>query len=130
MRARPNFLVSATILFAPALAHADLRGAPTPVTEAGCEVAVELDGPVARVTERHRLVPGGAEPALAAYSWTLAPGALVDEFTVTSGGRDEAGLLVPGEALEQRTPESLGLAPDLGVMRIGDGPAVEVQVYP
>src|SRR5437870_2303266 len=63
MRARSRFLLSATILFAPALAHADLRGAPTPVTEAGCEVAVELDGPIARVTERHRLLPGGALPA-------------------------------------------------------------------
>jgi hypothetical protein len=66
MRAPPRFLASAAILFAPALAHADLRGAPTPVTEAGCEVTVELDGPIARVTERHRLVPGGAEPAVAA----------------------------------------------------------------
>lgn len=134
MRARSNFLVSAAILFAPPLAHADLRGAPTPVTEAGCEVAVELEGPIAHVTERHSLVPDGSEPALAAYGWTLAPGAIVDGFTVIAGGREEPGLLVPAEALDQRTPESLGLAPDLGVLRIaegeGGGPAAEVQVYP
>ncbi|MBZ0231839.1 MAG: hypothetical protein K8M05_05770, partial [Deltaproteobacteria bacterium] len=134
MRARTRIPVFATIWLVPALAHGDLRGAPTPVTEAGCEVAVTFEGPVARVTERHDLVPGSAEPALAAYGWTLAAGAVVDGFSVAMGGRDEAGLVVPAETLDQRTPDSLGLAPDLGVLRIdrddGNGPAVEAQVYP
>jgi hypothetical protein len=123
-----------TILLAPALARADLRGAPTPVTEAGCEVAVELEGPIAHVKERHDLVAIGPAPALAAYGWTLAQGAVIDGFTVTSGGRAEPGLLVSDESLEQRAPENLGLAPDLGVLRIGsgarDGLVVEAQVYP
>lgn len=134
MRARSMFPFVATILLAPALAQADLRGAPTPVTEAGCEVSVTLEGPIAHVTQRHVLVATGKGPALAAYAWTLAEGAIVDGFTVSSGGRDEPGLLVPAETLEQRTPDSLGLAPDLGVLRIGEGGgetrAVEAQVYP
>ncbi|HUQ06950.1 MAG TPA: VWA domain-containing protein [Kofleriaceae bacterium] len=104
------------------------------MTEAGCEVAVELEGPIAHVTERHDLVPGGPEPALAAYGWTLALGAVVDGFTVTSGGRTEPGVLVPDESLAQRTPDELGLAPDLGVLRIASGAreglVVEAQVYP
>jgi len=134
MRARSMIPFLGTILLAPALARADLRGAPTPVTEAGCEVDVTLDGPIARVTERHNLVASGTEPALAAYGWTLAEGAIVDGFTVSSGGRDEPGLVVLAETLEQRTPDSLGLAPDLGVLRIGgddlDLRTVEAQVYP
>ncbi len=134
MRARTRFPVLATVWLVPGIAHGDLRGAPAPVTEAGCDVAVTLEGPIAHVTERHDLVPGGAEPALAAYGWTLAPGAIVEGFAVAAGGRDEAGLVVPAEALAQRTPDSLGLAPDLGVLRIGDddggGPTVEAQVYP
>ncbi len=129
----PSILTALAV--APTTAVADLRGAPTPVTEAGCDVAVELDGPIARVTETHRLVPTGAALALAGYDAALAPGAVVDAFTVTIAGREEAGVVVPVESLDNQTPPSLGLTPDLGVLRVRDDdrnrrPIVDVRVYP
>ncbi len=137
MRTRPiipGLLVISIVATVPGPARADLRGAPNPVTEAGCDVTVELDGPIARVTERHRLVPAGAVPALASYGARLAAGAVVEGFSVTVGGRDEPGLLVPVESLEARTPTALGLSPDLGVLRLAHGdddrPTIDVQVYP
>jgi hypothetical protein len=122
MRSRARFSGLAVILVASALgpqaAHADLRSTPAPVTEAGCDVSVAIEGPIARVTETHRLAPGGSVPALAAYSAPLAPGAVVDDFMVAVAGREERGLLVPAESLENRTPVSLGLGADLGVLRV------------
>ena len=126
-------LALAALLLASGLARAELVGAPGMVTEAGCDIAVELEGPIAHVTETHRLAAGGGEDALAVYAAALARGAIVEGFTVRIAGRDEPGVLVPRESLENLTPPSLGLAPDLGTLRVGaeEGhPVIEVRVYP
>lgn len=120
-------------LLAERLAHAELAGIPSTVTEAGCDVSVELDGPIARVTETHRLVATTDVPTAAVYGAALARDAVVDGFTVMLAGREEAGVLVPVESLGNRTPASLGLAPDPGTLSISlhdARPVIEARVYP
>ncbi|MBE7451139.1 MAG: VWA domain-containing protein [Kofleriaceae bacterium] len=125
--------VAVAMAGAAAPAHADLRGAPTPVDEAGCEVTVELDGPLARVREIHRLVPAGSAPTAAAYRAELAAAAIVDGFAVLVAGREQAGVVVAHDGEAAPAPARLGLPADLGVLTVdhaGARPAIDVRVYP
>lgn len=115
------------------LAHAELAGSPARVTEAGCDLTVELEGPIARVTETHRLVSSSTTPTVALYAAALARGAVVDGFSVTLAGREEPGVLVPVESLANHTPTSLGLAPDPGSLRVylhEEHPVIEARLFP
>ena len=129
-------LIALAILLATRLAHAELRGAPLPVTEAGCDVSVRLQGPIAHVTETHHLTAPGDIAALAAYDAALPRGAVVEGLVVRVAGRNEAGVIVPAESLQNFTPASLGLVPDLGTLRVdadpddASRPVVDVRVYP
>lgn len=120
-------------LLAEQLAHAELAGSPARVTEAGCDMTVELEGPIARVTETHRLVSTSTAPTVALYAAALARGAVVDGFSVTVAGREEPGVLVPVESLANHTPTSLGLAPDPGSLRVylhEEHPVIEARLFP
>jgi len=126
-------LLALALAAAPAVAHADLRGA----RETACAATVELAGPIATVTETHDLIGADAAPAEASYQFALPAGAAVIDARIAIGKGAPAGAVaVSAEALATTTPdrERLGLASDRGLVRwLGaspDGDSYEARVYP
>jgi hypothetical protein len=123
------FAGSATFAHAATLDEYGPGVAPRPasqLSEAACDVDVELRGPVAVVEVRQRLVNSGPQPLAAIHDFTLPAGAVVTGLSV--GG--EPALVVPAgfKTAEVESADVLGADP--AVLRKQDDGVYELIIQP
>ena len=109
------------------------KRAPAPaqsVYEAACDLEVHLQGAVASIEQRQKIVNGGGQPLAFIYEHVLPEGAVVSGFALRTRAGIETAIAVPEQFRTEAVESADILGPDPAVMKkTGDG-RYEITVQP